>query len=413
MTSSPRFLGWRMSALASFIHNCSYGLAFGGYGISVVAIQERFDTTRAIVSIPLSLVTASIVLSAPVLGALYGRISIRRSMMLGAALGAAGYFGLAATHDWRVMLACYALLVGPGVALAGSMPTNVVVTHWFVARRGIALGIANLPLGLMIMPMLSVFILQRGGLTALYIATGLIFLLILPAAWAVVDEPEHVGQSALGSEGLVASNARDHALPMMSMQAILARFDFWALVVAIGIIVGGSSMKYSHLVPLLGEQGHSIEQASLLLSVAGGAGAIGSLMFGWLADRFGGAQMIIWTAILQAAMWFVFLLPVSIPLLTMDAIIIGMCGGGITATQGVYICQRFGQENFSRVLGLLALALFPFFTGINPLAGYLRDVTGDYNLAIILLIAASLVVVVVQTLVTFRKLKPQIASGQA
>lgn len=411
--STPRFSGWRIAALASFIHNCSYGLAFGAYGVSVLAIQDRFDTTRATVSIPLSLITAAIVLSAPVLGMLYGRISIRRSIILGAVLGAAGHFCLAATHDWRIMLACYALLVGPGVALAGSMPTNVLVTKWFVARRGLALGIVNLPLGLMLVPLISVVVLQHFGLTTLYITTGLIFLLIIPAAWILADRPEQVGQAPLGDDGVALSKPDGSAAPTISIAAILTRFEFWALVTAIGIIVGGSSMKYAHMVPLLGEQGHSIEQATMLLSIAGGAGAIGSLLFGWLADRFGGARMIVITAFLQACMWFIFLLPVNIPLLTADAIIIGMCGGGVTAAQGVYICQRFGQANFSRVLGLLALALFPFFTGINPLAGYLRDVTGDYRMAVHSLIVASAFAAVLLTLVTTWKRQPRIGADGA
>ena len=401
--ASPRgFLGWRIAALASFIKQGSYGLVFGAFGVSVLAIQERFDTSRATVSIPMSAIIVLIMVSAPVLGALYGRISIRRSMMLGAILGALGHFCLAFAQDWRIMLACYTLLIGPGIALAGSMPTNVLAAKWFVARKGLAMGIVNLPLGLMAVPLLAVFVLQHWGLTTLYIVTGLMFLTILPAAWAVVDRPEQVGQVPLGGEGVTLSNADGTPASTLSLLAIVSRFDFWALVATIGVIIGGSSMKYAHLVPLLSEKGHSIEQASFLLSVAGGAAAVGSMLFGWLADRLGGAFIIIGTAIVQAAMWFIFLLPVSIPLLTMDAIIIGLCGGGISAAQGVFICYRFGQQNFSRVLGMLALALAPFMA-INPIAGYLRDLTGDYHLTVISLIVASVIVASILTVVTLRK----------
>lgn len=408
MASPQRFMGWRIAALASFIKQGSYGLVFGAYGVSVLAIQERFDTSRATVSIPMSAIIALIMVSAPVLGALYGRISIRRSMMLGAALGALGHFCLAATDDWRIMLACYTLLVGPGVALAGSMPANVLASKWFVARKGLALGIVNLPLGLMAVPLLAVYVLQHWGLTVLYIATGLMFLTILPAAWAVVDQPEQVGQRALGDDGIALNSASGKPAGTLSMPAILSRFDFWALVVAIGVILGGSSMKYAHLVPLLSEQGHSIERASFLLSIAGGAAAVGSMLFGWLADRFGGASIIVGTAIVQAAMWFIFLLPVSIPLLTLDAIVIGLCGGGISAAQGVFISDRFGHQNFSVVLGMLALALAPFMA-INPIAGYLRDLTGDYHVPVVSLIVASVVVAAILAVVSMRK--PPVASA--
>lgn len=401
------FSGWRVITLASFAHLWSYGLTFGTYSASVLAIQEQFDTTRMISSLPISIVTAALVLLAPVLGMLYERhVSIRRSMMLGAVLGTVGHLGIALTHDWRVMLACYTFMIGPSIALTGSVPGSVLATNWFVARRGIALGIVNLPLGLMIMPMLAAMLLQRGGLEQLFIVTGLAYLLIIPAAFYLIDRPEQVNQFPLeNNDETTASMAENIPAKVLPVKAIFSRFDFWALVVTVGIIVGGSAMKYAHMVPLLGEQGHSIEQATLLLSISGGSGIIGALLFGWLADRFGGAKVIISTAIVQALMWFIFLLPVDMTLLSIDAFIIGICGGGIGAANGVCICQRFGQINFSRVFGLVAFSLFPFLTGINPMTGYLRDSTGDYHMAITVLIVASALAAMLLALATSRKPK--------
>ena len=221
---------------------------------------------------------------------------------------------------------------------------------------------------------------------------GILFLTIVVAAWPIVDDPKEIDQRPLGRNRQAPSTPMTVVRGNLQIKQVLRRWDFWILVMAVGVITGGSSMKYAHLVPLIGEQGYSIEQASMLLALAGGAGAIGSLFSGVLADRFGGATVLIATAMLQSLMWFVFLIPLSLPLLTIDAIAIGMCGGGIAAAQCVFISQRFGSENFSRVLGVLAIALMPFFVGINPLAGHLRDLTGDYRLSIVLLIVASLVV---------------------
>lgn len=404
---STNFSGWRVVILASFAHFWSYGLTFGTYSASVIAIQEKFETTRVISSLPISIVTGALVLFAPVLGMLYERrVSIRRSIMLGALLGAIGHFGIVLTHDWRVMLACYAFMIGPCIALTGSVPGSVLATNWFIARRGIALGVINLPLGLMFMPMLAAILLQHGGLEKLFIFTGLAYLLIIPAAYYLIDRPEHVNQVPLDrNDDASISKIEDTPEKVLPVKEIFSRFDFWALVVTVGIIVGGSAMKYAHMVPLLSEHGHSVEQATLLLSISGGSGIIGALLFGWLADRIGGAKVIIITAVTQALMWFIFLLPVNITLLTIDAFIIGICGGGIGAAEGVFICQRFGQKNFSRLFGLIAFSLFPLLTGINLLTGYLRDATGDYHLAITVLIVGSALAAVLLTLATCRKPK--------
>lgn len=398
--SERSFAGWQVIVLASYIHNCSYGAAFGAFGVSVLAMQERFGLSRATSAFAFSLVTAAVVLSAPVLGTLYGRMSIRRSIIAGGVLGAIGYACLAFTHDSRLLFLCYGVLLGPGVALSGSMPVSVLATRWFTARQGTALGIVNLPLGLMLVPLGAVVVLQRGGLTTLYLTLAALFLTIVAAAWPLVDDPTHLGQEPLGHHGSGISRTAKSDAAVMDIRQILSRGDFWVLVAAVGVIVGGSSMKYAHMVPLIGEQGFSITEASTLLALTGGAGAVGSLLFGALADRLGGAAVLIATALVQSMMWFAFLIPINLTLLTLDAIVIGMCGGGVSAAQGVFITRRFGTQNFSRVLGVLAVALTPFFVGINPLVGYLRDQTGSYRTSVVLLIVASVVVSTLLLVVT-------------
>ena len=244
-----QFAGWRMVVLASFIHNCSYGLIFGVYGVSVVAIQARFGTTRATAASALSLMMGAVIVSAPILGSLYGRLSIRRSMMLGTFLGAGGHFLLAASHDWRTMLISYAFLVGPGVALTGSMPTNVLVSNWFNSNEGRAFGIVNLPLGLMIVPMLAAMLLQRAGLTYLYAFSGIGLLMIVPAAWLLVDRPEQLGQRPMGEPSETTDRPARGLQPMLTFRALLLRWDFWLITISIGIIVGAAAMKQAHLVP--------------------------------------------------------------------------------------------------------------------------------------------------------------------
>jgi MFS family permease len=380
------FHGWRMVALAFLVQNFAIGLTFGSYGVSVLAIEQTFSTGRATASAALSLVIIAITGLAPFLGALYGRISIRKTMMVGAVLTALGYAALAVVDDWRLMLAAYGLLVGPGVACMGTLPTNVLIANWFASGQGRALGIVNMPLFVMLVPMVAVVLLEHVGLRGLYAVLAVANLFVLPAMWVLVDRPEQVGQKPRGASVESAAD-NQHSL---TTRHILGRPDFWFLIVAVGIVVGGGTMKLSHMVPLLAEQGHPVEEASFLLALSGGAGMFGSLIFGWLADRFGGAIVLAGNAIIQSLMWFIFLMPVSIPLLVVDALIIGMCGGGVMAAQGVFFSHRFGVANFGRVAGLVSIASLPILAGLSPVAGYLRERTGGYNVPVMLLIVASI-----------------------
>jgi MFS family permease len=386
---AARFSGWRVAILGSIIQNLAIGVTYGGIGISLLAIQNQFGTNRATASMALSMILASVVLAAPILGILYGRISIRRSIILGGLLTSAGYALLTIVHGVPAMLACYGLLVGPGVAISGYMPCNVLVMQWFVAKPGRAVGVVNLPILITFFPLVGTFLLQRYGLDALYISMACLSFLIVPAALCIIDKPADVGQRPRGWEAQDEERKRGLQPAALRMADIVMRGDFWILVVAFGIITGSATMKLSHLVPLLVEQGHAASEGSFLLSVSGAAGILGSLLFGYLADRFGGAFMLMINAILQCAMWFVFLLPVNMALLTMDAFVIGACGTGMSSCQGVLLTHRYGSSNYGRVLGAMSLATLPFLVGIGPLAGFLHDKTGTYSLAITLLIVAS------------------------
>ena len=50
------FLGWRMVAIAAVTQNVAVGLTFGSFGTLVLAIEERFATTRTLSALGISLV---------------------------------------------------------------------------------------------------------------------------------------------------------------------------------------------------------------------------------------------------------------------------------------------------------------------------------------------------------------------
>lgn len=381
------FSGWRMVLLATFVHSSAYGVIFGGYGVSVLAIEERYAVSRATATSMLSVMVAVIIFSAPLLGALYARFSLRKSFLIGAALSVAGYLLLASSNDSWVMIATYALFIGPAAALMGSMAANVLVTRWFSGNQGKAFGLVNLPLGMMVVPIVAAHVLEQYGLQVLYLVSGLALLLIIPAAWVLVDHPQDIGQRAEDSR-----LQRDAVTPPMSpvsVWSLLRRLELWGIGVALGIIIGAATMKQAHLVPLLREQGHSLQLASTLLALTSGAGAVGSILIGWLADRFGGLSILLANATLQAMMWLVFLFPASVSLLVFDAIVMGACGGGVSAAQGVLISRYFGTANFGRALGIIGLIAAPFMLGLNTVAGVVHDQTGSYREPVVLIIAAT------------------------
>lgn len=378
--NGQKFSGWRMVALAFFVNNTALGVAYGGYGVSVLAIAQKFGIGRAVAALPISFIILAVTILAPFFGIIFRRISIRLTMIAGLLLSAIGYLALAWTSDWRMMLAVYLFVVGPGVAASGFLPANVLVSNWFVRSQGKALGLVNMTLFIMLVPMVAVTILETYGLSAVYLFQMAMVLLAIPFAFLLVDRPSDIGERPLG-DGDKADEALIEA-PSIAASELLTASRFWLLVVCIGILTGSGTTKLAHMVPLLTEQGWPVSEASLLLAVSGGAGIVGSFFFGFLADRAGGALALFLNGVLQASMWSLLLLPLSLPVLMVDAIVMGLCGAGLVAAQGVLFTHLFGVRNFGVVMGMLSAATVPFLVGMGPLIGYLRDASESYHMPI-------------------------------
>ncbi len=365
--------GTRMIVIAAIVQNVTTGLLFGSFGTMLYALEDRFGADRGQSSLTLSLAVVSLSLVAAWLGTRIGRQALRPLMLAGSMLSAAGFAALTQVSTTWQLWAVYLLLLGPGAGLAGVLATNALASAWAPdGLRGRALGWVNAPLLVTIAPLAAVFVLQRFGLDTLFACLAVCHLAMLPLI-ALIREPQW-------TQGQAANDDR-RGKSAGSVWLLLG------LVFVIGVISGGGLLKMSHLIPLVTAQGHSFEQANMLLAVSGGAGIAGSLVFGWLCDRIGPGVSLAINAILQACMWFILLVPVHYALLVFDAVVVGICGGGLQTVVATLLVRIYGEAAFGRIFGLLSLLTLPFLFGLPWVAGVLYVQSGGYLLPIALQIA--------------------------
>lgn len=359
---------WGQVALAALSQNVATGLTFGSFGTLVLAIERDYGADRAQSSLALSLAVVALSVTAMLVGRRIDRISLRPVMMTGAALCSAGFALAALVRTPAGLLAAYALLIGPGTALAGVLPSMTLATRWVPqALRGRALGLVNMPLAVMIVPLAIAPILVTHGPRTVYLvlagaAAALIPLLLL----------------VRGGTSRPAAARKDEDAP--AAITILRRPAFWILAVSIGLLTGAGTMKLAHFIPLLTGQGRTFDEANMLLALSGGTGLFGSLLFGWLADRIGGPRALAINAAVQAVVWTIFLAPVTMTVLTLDAIVVGACGGGVAGAFGVTVAALFGPRAFGRAYSLFQIATLPFLFAMTPIASALFQATGSYHL---------------------------------
>jgi MFS family permease len=265
------------------------------------------------------------------------------------------------------------------------LPSNILAANWFVKEQGRALGLVTMPVLVMLVPMASSWTLEHYGLNTVFLALAVAHLLVLPLMPFVIDRPEQVGQRPLGQEAVTTGVSE---LPPIDLRTLLRLPVLWLATIAIGIAVGGGILKAAHLIALVTDRGWSLERAAFLFSLSGGTGIRGAVAFGWLADKVGAGYSLVINCLVQAGVWFIFLYPVGYGLLVVDAVLVGACGGGLAAAQGVLLNRLFGIRNYARVMGIVTFLTLPFTFGAAPFASALYDATGSYTVPVALQIGA-------------------------
>ena len=270
--------------------------------------------------------------------------------------------------------------VGIGAADAGGQPCSVsIISDLYPTQRrasAVAIFFVGVPLG-----MASGFIVgaivagQLGWRTAFYVAAApgvlLTILLLL-----LVKEPKRGA-----SDGLQES--KDNAPPLSETFAFMRSQKSLVYLMAASVLVTASSSAMMSWIGslLVRVHGLSLENVGLLTGLCmGGFGAIGTLVFGWVADRQGAKDMrnqprmmAIAAAVIAVSGTAVSLLPTvlgaAISLALFASMVAGLNGPTYALTQSL-VKVRMRGTSMSTLVVLLNL----IGVGVGPaLAGILSD----------------------------------------
>lgn len=358
-----------------FAQNIAIGCSFGGFAVSVLAIETRYQSSRAMAEMLLALTLLSMSLLAPLVGGMIVRIGIRMTMMTGVILSAAGYIALAFAPTMAMALAAAAFLIGPGAGLFGSIPASVLASGWYPKAQGRALGIANVPLFVALIPLAGIFVIVRFGVGHFFLCLAALHLLLLPLMFGVKEPP------ALVDDAAVANVGGNHPLRL-----ILSVGMFWLIVLGDGMLNAANITSTSHIIPIAMEGGIAPAAAALLLSIAGGATIFGSILSGFLCDRFGAARTLALSGFGSAISWAIIASTGWFPALVFAMTLNGICGAAVFPPTSVLVTRIFGAPALPRVLGLLSVFTLPLTFVMSPAVGRVHDIVGSYSMILIAMV---------------------------
>ncbi|MCD0416207.1 MFS transporter [Rubrivivax sp. JA1024] len=296
--------GWVMVAVTFLTALVNAG-AVGAPGVFIVPLQQEFGWSTADISSALSIRFVLFGLMAPFAAALMNRFGLRQVTLTALVVVVIGLVAsLAMTSLWQLML-LWGVVVGVGTGLTALVLGATVATRWFVARRGLVIGLmtASVATGqLVFLPLLAALTERYGWRIAMAYVCALIGIAAVAVLIAMRNRPSDVGLRPYGDTSTEPVPLSAQAAPGSIAAAALGALRdaaktrvFWVLFGTF-FICGASTngLVQVHLIPLCADFNIPQVQAAGLLAAMGVFDFIGTILSGWLADRYDNRWLLFW-----------------------------------------------------------------------------------------------------------------------
>ena len=378
--TKPRgwYWGWNVVALTLVAQSVSVGVLVYCYALFAVNWIDAFEVGRRDAMLAVSVLQLAGGLLSPFAGRFMVDVPMRRIMISGAALLGLGLIlASRASALWQIIV-IYALLLPAGNVLCGTLSAQTLVTRWFITRhRGLAIGISAMgtSLGGLAFPQVADALIGDFGWRNAMLVLGVsALLLIIPlAAFVLAREPQRPRTSAS-----VSAPSR----PLLDLGSTLRSRAFWLPVLGIVPLNAAFGAVQFNLGAYTRDLGLPTGTAATLISVTSLAMIAGKFAFGTASDRMDHRLLYGVAAAFLIAALLCFQAAPGLPRLLAGAVLLGLATGSVIPLNAVIFTSRFGDQNFSRVMGLAQMF---YMTGaLGPLlAGWVFDMTGSYDPAFI------------------------------
>ena len=404
--SLPFYYGWFVISLCFLTTLTSAGVR-SSPSVLIHPLEAEFGWSRTLIASAVSMNLLLFGIAAPLSGVLIDRFGPRKVMMGSLALLIAGVSGtIVMTQFWQFFLV-WGVIVGLGAGGVGSVLTATVGNRWFIARRGLALGIlgsASSTGQIIFLPLFMAMITYAGwrlGSMALIIVA----IVLLPLIFLFMrDDPSDVGLEPYGAgDPKISSNTGAASLRGMSAKnatitarEIIGHPTFWLLAGSF-FVCGGTAngLIGMHLIPHEIEIGIPQIAAASLLGIMGGLNMVGTIFSGWMVDRVRANR---WLALVYAMRGVsLLILPFvkDFSGLVVFAIIYGLDWFATVPPSMAITADTFGRQNVGKVYGWIFMSHQIGAAIMASTAGAIRTWMGDYQFAflsggVIAMIAAGL-----------------------
>lgn len=395
------FYGWWITVAIFVLFGITVGVPYYGMPFFYDYFTREFGWTRPQITMAFPLAAILTIWVGP---ALVHRYSPRKMLLIGTFCTFVGFLGFGLMGASLVVYCALWTIYRGGNIFCGPIPYQVIISQWFRKKRGTAMALAYLGVGVfgglsakaIAQPLTEAF-----GFRVGLIGIGAAMFLTWPLVLLVIrDRPSDMGLSPDGGPQTVSACAEEEK--PKSFRYLLRHPAFWLLLVGSFCSIGsiGSVNQHMKLIflddfkraGLAGPQAQKLlddmfSNALLWTMLVSNAGR---LVMGYLADRFPKKLVMVVTY---------FLVAFSVPLLSYLAppntpylfvILFGLGMGADYMLIPLVAAEQFGVATLARAMAIIlpadtmAQACFPY------LVSQLRQHQGSYQGALTVVFALAL-----------------------
>ena len=384
-----KFFGWWITAAAFVTFGLAVGIPYYNIGFFYDYFQREFQWSRADITLGFPLAAALTIWFGPVV---IHRFRPRKLILVGTVLTSIALAGF--SHMGGALAVYYGFWVvyTLGYILSGPIPHQIIMSHWFRKKRGMAMGIVYVGVGLVgaLGAKLVKPLTEGMGFRSALLVIGLIMFVAWPLAFFIErDKPSEMGQFPDGDDVAPAENK----IEARSIGYLCSQWTFWMLLIgslcsigAIGAVNFHMKLVFQDAFRQAGIEGGSAQSRLNTLWSDAQFGILcssiaGRLLIGRLADMFPMKYVMTVTYFIVAG---------AIPLLlhvTPDsnpyvfAIVFGFAMGADYMLIPLMAAKQFGVNSLARAMAVILPVNTIGQTWVPYGVAWLREHFGSYGTA--------------------------------
>jgi len=364
--------------------------ALGAGGVFFLPVLKTFGWSRAQFAALGGIGALTAGVAGPLIGWLIDRIGARTMMIVGAAVTFLCYLALSRADSYAQFAGVVAV-GGVAGAAATIIPCSIVITQWFIAERGLAMGLAftGIPLGGTAITVVANYVVQNYGWRTGYLAMGLpVVAIVVPAVAVYVPaRPRTMPQ-----DGAIDRDTQPPPpmLPGLDVREALGSRSFWMIALAELMFCTAWIGLGAHFIPYLVGVGYSAGSAAAIVSAGFVFSAAGNFAAGLLADRLKGRIAMALVCVCATAGIVALFAAARIGAIAAYLILFATVAGTPSVLVPLLIADSLGVRQLGAMLGIEGIFSTIGFAVGPIIAGRIYDVTGSYASALGLFVVLSL-----------------------